>query len=118
MKSSVNVCLLLQAVSAVAVGVCAGAAPDQYPAPGTGGRDEDTKRCAQAVWQLLPAVSGGRLKLSVEGVGGGVSDGTLTDQDGFYFGKVQALKVTVSEKPSETVYLKGFYRHGLHRDSL
>ena len=62
----------------------------------------------QAVWQLLPAVSGGRLKLSVEGVGGGVSDGTLTDQDGFYFGKVQALKVTVSEKPSETVYLKGF----------
>lgn len=62
----------------------------------------------QAVWQLLPAVSGGRMKLSVEGVGGGVSDGTLTEQDGYYFGKVQALKVTISEKPTETVYLKGF----------
>jgi len=42
--------------SAVAVGVCAGAAPDQYPAPGTGGRDEDTKRCAAG---SLAAASGG-----------------------------------------------------------
>ncbi len=65
MKSSVNVCLLLQAGVLSLLAFVAGAAPDQYPAPGTGGRDEDTKRCAAAVWQLLPAVSGGRLKLSL-----------------------------------------------------
>ena len=62
----------------------------------------------QAVWGFLPRVSGGRLKLSLEGVGGGVDNGTLGDVEGYYFGKVQALKLTAPERPEETVYLKGF----------
>lgn len=62
----------------------------------------------QAVWGILPRVSGGRLKLSLEGVGGGVDDGTLGEVEGYYFGKVQALKLTAPERPEETVYLKGF----------
>ena len=108
MKSSVNVCLLLQAVvlSLLAFVLVRPLTNTLLQAQEAGMKTQNG--VLQAVWQLLPAVSGGRLKLSVEGVGGGVSDGTLTDQDGFYFGKVQALKVTVSEKPSETVYLKGF----------
>ena len=108
MKSSVNVWLLLQAVvlSLLAFVLVRPLTNTLLQAQEAGMKTQNG--VLQAVWQLLPAVSGGRLKLSVEGVGGGVSDGTLTDQDGFYFGKVQALKVTVSEKPSETVYLKGF----------
>lgn len=62
----------------------------------------------QAVWSILPKVSGGRLKLSLEGTGGGVDDGTLGEVEGYYFGKVQALKLTAPERPEETVYLKGF----------
>ncbi|MDE5909606.1 MAG: transglutaminase-like domain-containing protein [Lachnospiraceae bacterium] len=62
----------------------------------------------QAVWSILPRVSGGRLKLSLEGTGGGVDDGTLGEVEGYYFGKVQALKLTAPERPEETVYLKGF----------
>ena len=108
MKSSVNVWLLLQAVvlSLLAFVLVRPLTNTLLQAQEAGMKTQNG--VLQAVWQLLPAVSGGRLKLSVEGVGGGVSDGTLTEQDGFYFGKVQALKVTVSEKPSETVYLKGF----------
>lgn len=108
MKSSVNDWLLLQAVvlSLLAFVLVRPLTNTLLQAQEAGMKTQNG--VLQAVWQLLPAVSGGRLKLSVEGVGGGVSDGTLTDQDGFYFGKVQALKVTVSEKPSETVYLKGF----------
>lgn len=62
----------------------------------------------QAVWSFLPRVSGGRLKLTLEGVGGGVDDGTLGEVEGYYFGKVEALKLTSSERPEETIYLKGY----------
>ena len=62
----------------------------------------------QSLWQLLPKISGGNLNLSIEGVGGGVENGTLGAVDGYYFTGVDALKVTSSQKPEETVYLKGF----------
>ena len=62
----------------------------------------------QSLWQLLPKISGGNLKLSLEGVGGGVEDGKLGQIDGYYFTGVDALKVTSTQKPQETVYLKGF----------
>ena len=48
-----------------------------------------------------------RLNLSLEGVGGGVSDGVLGDMDGTAYDEVESLKVTVSEKPTEILYLKG-----------
>lgn len=54
----------------------------------------------QFLYRFLPQVSGGRLNLSLEGVGGGVSDGVLGDVDGTAYDEVESLKVTVSEKPT------------------
>nr|WP_294528581.1 transglutaminase-like domain-containing protein [uncultured Blautia sp.] len=65
-------------------------------------------RLLQSLWQILPKISGGNLNLSIEGVGGGVENGVLGAVDGYYFTGVDALKVTSSQKPKETVYLKGF----------
>lgn len=62
----------------------------------------------QFLYRFLPQVSGGRLNLSLEGVGGGVSDGELGDVDGTAYDEVESLKVTVSEKPTEILYLKGY----------
>lgn len=62
----------------------------------------------QFLYRFLPQVSGGRLNLSLEGVGGGVSDGVLGDVDGTAYDEVESLKVTVSEKPTEILYLKGY----------
>ena len=62
----------------------------------------------QFLYWFLPQVSGGRLNLSLEGVGGGVSDGVLGDVDGTAYDEVESLKVTVSEKPTEILYLKGY----------
>lgn len=65
-------------------------------------------RIMQSLWQALPRISGGNLNLSIEGVGGGVEDGTLGEIEGYFFTGVDALKVTSAQKPQETVYLKGF----------
>lgn len=62
----------------------------------------------QFLYKFLPQVSGSRLNLSLEGVGGGVSDGELGDVDGTAYDEVESLKVTVSEKPTEILYLKGY----------
>lgn len=62
----------------------------------------------QFLYRFLPQVSGGRLNLSLEGVGGGVSDGVLGDVDGTAYDEVESFKVTVSEKPTEILYLKGY----------
>ena len=61
-------------------------------------------RFLQSLWQILPKISGGNLNLSIEGVGGGVENGTLGAVDGYFFTGVDALKVTCSQKPEETVY--------------
>ena len=66
------------------------------------------KSSLQFLYRFLPQVSGGRLNLSLEGVGGGVSDGELGDVDGTAYDEVESLKVTVSEKPTEILYLKGY----------
>lgn len=65
-------------------------------------------RLMQSLWQLLPKISGGNLNLSVEGVGGGVENGTLGAVDGYYFTGMEALRVTSAQMPQETVYLKGY----------
>ncbi len=62
----------------------------------------------QIIWHILPGISGGNLELQLEGVGGGVDEGSLGKTEGFSFGSVQALKVTTDTKPKETVYLKGY----------
>lgn len=65
-------------------------------------------RLMQSLYQILPQISGGRLNLSLEGVGGGVEDGTLGAIDGYFFTGVEALRVTSEQMPQETVYLKGY----------
>lgn len=62
----------------------------------------------QALWKILPEISGGRLRLMLEGTGGGVDDGNLGQSKGYYFGSAKALKLTSTKKPEETVYLKGY----------
>ena len=61
---------------------------------------------------MLPKVSGGKLNLRVNAVGGGVSDGALTDTDGYILDDVEDLRITCSYKPDETIYLKGYIGSG------
>ncbi|MDO4309055.1 MAG: transglutaminase domain-containing protein [Eubacteriales bacterium] len=75
-------------------------------------------RLMQSLWKFLPEISGGNLNLSLEGVGGGVEDGTLGAVDGYYFTGVEALRVTSAQKPQETVYLKGFVGETYTGDSF
>ena len=57
---------------------------------------------------LLPDISAEKLNLEVELTGGGVSDGALQDEDGYQLKGVEDLKVSVSTKPEETIFLKGY----------
>ena len=57
---------------------------------------------------LLPQTGAGSILMTAETEGRGVQDGALGDTDGYAVGSLEDLKVTVSEQPSETVYLKGF----------
>lgn len=62
----------------------------------------------QLLYEILPKISGGKLSFSMEGVGGGVSQGKLGEVSGFSYDNTEALQLTCSRKPQETVYLKGF----------
>ena len=62
----------------------------------------------QKLQELLPKISGGKLSLAVEGTGGGVDEGVLGETRGFYFGDTRGLEVVCSQKPEETLYLKGY----------
>lgn len=57
---------------------------------------------------FLPKISGGKLKFSIEGIGGGSSGGILGEVEGTYYQKKETLKITVDEQPTETIYLKGY----------
>ena len=56
----------------------------------------------------LPRVSGGRLNIQVEAAAGGVADGALSQGGGIQVSGVTDLALTASDKPKETVYLRGF----------
>lgn len=62
----------------------------------------------QMLYEILPKISGGKLSFSMEGVGGGVSQGKLGEVSGFSYDNTEALQLICSRKPQETVYLKGF----------
>lgn len=66
------------------------------------------RQSLQFLYEILPKISGGRLNLSLEGVGGGVSDGELGAVEGSAYDGVEALRVVSTVQPQETVYLKGF----------
>ena len=57
---------------------------------------------------LLPQTGAGSILMTAETEGRGVQDGALGDTDGYAVGSLEDLKVTVSEQPADTVYLKGF----------
>ena len=108
-KSKVLLALLLPLVVLSVISFSA-LRPALHP-PITKVRDAGSKTengVLQLVWSVLPGISGGRMELTVEGVGGGVDEGALGGTEGYYFGKVQALKVTCEESPKETLYLKGY----------
>lgn len=66
----------------------------------------------EALIGILPKVSAGKLNLKVETSGGGVADGALGDSEGFALENVEDLSLTVSFKPEETIYLRGYTGSG------
>lgn len=58
--------------------------------------------------EWMPLLSNGQISLQVEATGTGVSDGVLGETDGFVIKGVEDLYLTCSDKPRETLYLKGF----------
>lgn len=73
-------------------------------------------RMMEALIDLLPAVSAGKLNLRVETPGGGVADGALGDMEGYSLQNVEDLKVISTGMPEETIYLKGFVGSGYTGD--
>ncbi len=71
----------------------------------------------QVLYDVLPKISGGKLNLSLEGTGGGVSDGKLGDIEGSSYDGIEAVKVTSSVRTSEILYLKGFIGSSYTGDS-
>ena len=61
-----------------------------------------------AAIEWLPKISGGALNFHVSASAGGVEDGSLTQSDGLALQGLEDLLVTTDEKPTETVYLRGF----------
>ena len=61
-----------------------------------------------AAIEWLPKISGGALNFHVSAAAGGVEDGSLTQSDGLALQGLEDLLVTTDEKPTETVYLRGF----------
>ena len=61
-----------------------------------------------AAIEWLPQISGGALNFHVSAAAGGVEDGSLTQSDGLALQGLEDLLVTTDEKPTETVYLRGF----------
>lgn len=70
----------------------------------------------EAMISVLPSISAGKLNLRVETAGGGVSDGSLGDAEGYVLQGVEDLKITSSSKPEETIYLKGYVGSGYDGD--
>lgn len=69
-----------------------------------------------AMIRVLPSISAGKLNLRVETAGGGVSDGSLGDAEGYVLQGVEDMKITSSSKPEETIYLKGYVGSGYDGD--
>lgn len=106
-KAALAAVLLAVVVSVPAYGIARPLAKAEIPvAERTTARIQN--RVLQSLGRILPAISGGNLKLSVEGVAGGVENGELGATDGVFFTGMDALRVTSQQMPQETVYLKGY----------
>ncbi len=58
--------------------------------------------------EVLPKMTAGAYQLEVETTGGGVLDGALQDTKGDVFRDLEDLSLTLSKKPAERIYLRGF----------
>ncbi|MGM9605543.1 MAG: transglutaminase family protein [Faecousia sp.] len=58
--------------------------------------------------KLLPELSAGAWNLQTEAVGGGVQDGALGGNEGYLLEGVEDLRLTLSVKPKEALFLKGY----------
>lgn len=58
--------------------------------------------------KFLPQISAGQWNLNLDAIGGGVQDGSLNNQDGYLLEGVEDLRLTVTKKPTESIFLKGF----------
>ena len=57
--------------------------------------------------KLLPQISAGEWNLNAEAIGGGVQDGAIDSREGYLLEEVEDLRLTLSTKPKETIFLKG-----------
>lgn len=69
-------------------------------------------KIVETLIDVLPAITAGKLNLRVDSVGGGVADGALGNVDGYAIKDIEDLKIIVTNKPTETIYLKGFVGSG------
>lgn len=60
------------------------------------------------VRKLLPELSAGRWNLRTETVSGGVQDGAVSGSEGYLLEGVEDLRLTLSTKPTEAIFLKGY----------
>ncbi|MBU5482290.1 transglutaminase domain-containing protein [Blautia sp. MSJ-19] len=106
-KAAMTAILLAVIVSIPAYGIAVPLAKKEIPTI-TRTTTRIQNRMLQSLGRILPAISSGNLKLSVEGVAGGVENGELGATDGVFFTGMDALRVTSQQMPQETVYLKGY----------
>lgn len=65
-------------------------------------------KIAQTIMTRLPDLYGGEMSAPLSTFGGGVADGSLTDTSGYLVSGVEDLHLTITKKPKETIYLRGF----------
>ena len=73
------------------------------------------------VMKLLPEFSAGQWNLRTETVSGGVQDGAVGGSEGYLLEGVEDLRLTLSTKPTEAIFLKGYigthYENGSWHES-
>lgn len=60
------------------------------------------------VMKLLPELTAGQWNLNVETVSGGVQDGSIIGRDGYLLEGVEDLRLTLTQKPEESLFLRGY----------
>ena len=63
---------------------------------------------AQGLLKGMTDLYGGTMNAPISTFGGGVADGSLTDTSGYLISGVEDLRLRISRKPEETIYLRGF----------
>ena len=63
---------------------------------------------AQGIMTHLPDVYSGQMSAPISTFGGGVAEGSLSDTSGYLISGVEDLRLSITKKPQETIYLRGF----------